>query len=131
MQSNSTSYHSTTIWNVDSSRGFPSYTVGQDKANSIWRVQYSDSESYPDGEDHPQAEQYHVNIPRDGTPFDFSALFCGIADARHLYASLGDLSINLATINGNPETPIDTRIHFVLVLIGHIPWRIEYWLTQW
>lgn len=55
-----------------------------------------------------------MKVPRDGKPFDFSAYFCGISDARHLYASLADLGIDLDGLKRMKKTS-DIKIHFCLV----------------
>lgn len=88
-------------------------SVGHDNANSIFRVQSSDSEAYPQNREHPYAKQFHMQVPRDGSAFDFSAFFCGIGDARHLYASLVDLGLDLGTLK--PKKSQSIRLHFVLV----------------
>lgn len=63
---------------------------------------------------HPYAKQFHMRVPRDGkTSFDFSAFFCGIGDARHLYASIADIGMDLQGFKPSKSQAI--KVHFTLV----------------
>ncbi|KAJ7597888.1 hypothetical protein C8J56DRAFT_1159677 [Mycena floridula] len=73
------------------------YVIGHDNANSIFRDPTSTD---PD---------LYMKIPEDGSPFHFSAFFCGIGDARHLYASLIDAGQQCPT-----SMPQDMSIHFTV-----------------
>lgn len=66
---------------------------------------------YPKGQEHPHARDYHVQIPKDGTPFSFSALFAGVGDARHVYESIADVGLDLAGLQ-NDKSPKNLNIHF-------------------
>ncbi|KAF9055371.1 hypothetical protein BDZ89DRAFT_1055971 [Hymenopellis radicata] len=80
------------------------YVVGHDPTNSILRSQATQPE------DHDCPETLHMKIPKSGKAFEFSALFCGIGDARHMYGSLMDLGQDLS---GPP--PKDLKVHFTTV----------------
>ncbi|KAF9055350.1 hypothetical protein BDZ89DRAFT_1055943 [Hymenopellis radicata] len=80
------------------------YVVGHDPVNSILRSQHTGQDSRAS-----DVLARHVRLPRKG-PFDFSAFFCGIGDARHMYGSLLDLGQDCPN---RPPTPL--KIHFTAV----------------
>ncbi|KDQ18535.1 hypothetical protein BOTBODRAFT_185105 [Botryobasidium botryosum FD-172 SS1] len=90
------------------------YGVGHDEANSIFRVQNDDDEKPADGDSHPNEKRFHMCIPRDGKPFDFSAMFVGIGDARHLLVSLADIGVDLKNL-GNKDPAQLVKVHFCLI----------------
>ncbi|KDQ18534.1 hypothetical protein BOTBODRAFT_28921 [Botryobasidium botryosum FD-172 SS1] len=90
------------------------FGVGHDEPNSIFRVQRDDSEKSTKGRPHSYEKQFHMRIPRDGKPFDFSAIFVGVGDARHLYVSLADVGVDLKSL-GNKSSAQKVKVHFCLI----------------
>ncbi|KAJ7578709.1 hypothetical protein C8J56DRAFT_968871 [Mycena floridula] len=76
------------------------YVTGQDEVTSMFRGQNTGSGT----------DMQHMRMPRDGSPFNFSAMFCGIGDARHLYASLLDAGQDFPKSKGKK-----IKIHFTAV----------------
>lgn len=68
-----------------------------------------------EGPEHPYAKRFHIKIPKDGKPFDFSAMFCGIGDARHLYASIADLAVDMRDLKKVKSASQKIKVHFTLV----------------
>lgn len=81
--------------------------MGHDEPCSIFRVQFNDYEMVQDPDtlklSHPDAARFHMKIPRDGSPFEFAALFVGIGDARHLYCSIADIGVDLRELKKEKE----------------------------
>jgi hypothetical protein len=65
---------------------FFSYTVGHDDVNSILDAPLNGIRE----EEVAYAGQLRMQPPKGKKPFQFSALFCGIGDARNLYGTLID-----------------------------------------
>lgn len=82
-------------------------------ANSIFRTQYNGMEDLPEAQESTYAEELHMKLPRDGTPFEFSALFGGVGDARHVYESIADVGVDLASFKKKKAR--DVKIHFCCV----------------
>lgn len=92
--------------------------MGHDEANSIFRAQFSDKSAYFGRKEHPYAKKLHMRIPTqtENEDFDFSALFVGIGDARHLFASLADVALDFkARKSGDMPDGKRVKTHFTLV----------------
>lgn len=88
-----------------------SYVVGHDPVTSIFRGQSEDFVK--------SADPLRIR-PVPGSPFHFSALFCGIGDARHLYGSFIDIGQALQSPLGG-----DSSVHFTLVSTTQKPGDIN------
>lgn len=93
-----------------------------DHANSIFRPQ--DATGF--NQSVVASQCYHIRIPRGAgdPPMDFAAMFCGVGDGRHVFASLLDIELEFAraarsgSVNARrrgAETFGMVRVHMMLV----------------
>jgi hypothetical protein len=67
------------------------------------------------GEDQ-DAQELDIPVIADGTPWQFSVLFCGIGDARHFFGTLLDLGYQCSPRQGRPKPDIsNVKTHMTLV----------------
>lgn len=96
----------------------PSHAVGHDAANSLLAPQYNGRANDAD-----VARRLRITIPRSGkTSFEFSGMFAGLGDGRHLHTTIIDIGDQLKSRAAKGAVKIHlTAVRFVLHLSSSVP----------
>jgi hypothetical protein len=91
-----------------------SYVVGNDIANSLLAPQANLNTTHS-----ARAKQMRIEIPKQSdVPFEFTGMFAGVGDGRHLYATLADANTMLNLRKSSKGTaPARVRLHFTAVRV--------------